>query len=119
MTINQGDIYWVQSEDPNKSELGHYAHPYIVVQDNVFNHSRVHTIIVCALTTNLKRASSPGNVLLKEGEADLPKQSVVEVSKVSSIPKTQLGKYIGSLSKQRIHEILAGIQFLQSSFLNQ
>ena len=115
MKINQGDIYWIQSENPAESDLGHYAHPYVVVQDDVFNHSRIHTVVVCALTTNLKRASLPGSVLLEVDEANLPKQSIVEVSKVSSVDKTELGDYIGSLSTQRIEQILAGMRFLQSS----
>ncbi len=59
----------------------------------------------------------PGNILLDVGEANLPKHSAVEVSKVSSIPKTQLGEYIGSLTERRIEQILVGMRFLQSSFL--
>jgi len=115
MKINQGDIYWIQSEGPNESELGYYIHPYVVVQENVFNHSRIHTVIVCALTTNIKRTRMPGNLLLEADEGNLPKQSVIEVSKVSSVHKTQLGEYIGCLSEERIQQILAGIRFLQSS----
>lgn len=116
MKINQGNIYWIERGESANLEMGDYPHPYVVVQDDVFNHSRIHTVVVCALTTNLKRASYPGNVLLDVGEANLPKQSVVEVSKVSSIQKNQLGDYIGSLSEQRIKQILAGLRFLQSSF---
>lgn len=114
MVINQGDVYWLQLEDSD-GESG-IPHPYVVVQDDVFNHSRLDTVIVCALTSNLKRASYPGNVLLDAGEANLPKQSVVEVSKVSSVDKSQLGEYIGLLSKERIEQIFAGMRFLQRSF---
>jgi mRNA interferase MazF len=114
--INQGDIYWVQLENPSDLEPG-IRHPYVVVQDNVFNHSRIHTVVACALTSNIRRTSdTPGNVLLEVGEANLPKQSVVEVSKVSTVAKTQLGEYIGSLTEQRINQILAGMRFLQMSF---
>lgn len=115
MVINQGEIYWVQLENPGELEPG-ILHPYVVVQDNVFNHSRIHTVIVCALTSNIKRVDIPGNVLLEVGEANLPKQSVVEVSKVSTVDKTQLGEYIGALTEQRIHQILAGMRFMQASF---
>ncbi|MEP7287574.1 MAG: type II toxin-antitoxin system PemK/MazF family toxin [Chloroflexota bacterium] len=119
MAINQGDIYWIRLDDlgeaEGESESG-IPHPYVVIQDNVFNHSRLHTLVVCALTSNMKRASLPGNVLLDAGEANLPKQSVVEVSKVSTVDKTQLGEYIGSLTEQRINQILAGMRFLQLSF---
>ncbi len=92
-------------------------HPYVVVQENVFNHSRIHTVVVCALTSNLRRESeTPGNVLLDVGEGNLPKQSVVEVSKVSSVEKSQLGEYIGSLSPACVQAILAGMRFLQATY---
>lgn len=115
MVINQGDIFWVQLQDSPDAEAG-IPHPYVVVQDNILNHSRLTTVVVCALTSNLRRASLPGNVLLDAGEANLPRQSVVEVSKVSSVEKTQLGEYIGSLTEERINQIFAGMRFLQASF---
>lgn len=105
--VSQGDIFWVPLEETS------YTHPHVVIQDDVINCSRINTVVVCALSTNMKRAKAPGNVLLEVGEADLPKQSVVVVSQVSSVSKTQLGEYIGSLSKQRINQILAGMRFLQ------
>ena len=113
MEVNQGNIYWVSQKEPNGVEAG-YSHPHVVLQENILNHSRIHTVVVCALTTNLKRAKAPGNVLLEPGEANLPKQSVVVVSQVSTVDKTQLGEYIGSLNEQRIHQILAGMKFVQS-----
>ena len=112
MIINQGDIYWVSLDVPTGSEPG-IPHPQVVIQDNVLNRSRINTLVVCALTTNLKRASSPGNVLLEVGEANLPKQSIVVVSQVSTVAKEQLGEYIGSLTQERINQILAGMRFLQ------
>ena len=112
MTINQGDIYWLTLDSGEG-----IAHPHVVIQDNLFNHSRVTTVIVCALTTNLKRISYPANILLDAGEGNLPKQSVVEVSKISSVEKTQLGDYIGSLSPERVAQILDGMRFLQTAFM--
>ncbi len=113
--INQGDIYWIKAESA-ETELGFYPHPYVVVQDNLFNHSRVHSVVVCALTTNMPQATAPGNVRLEPGEANLPKPSIVVVSKISAVPKTQLGEYVGTLSEQRVQQILAGLRLLQSSF---
>ena len=109
MIINQGDVFWIQLEELESS----YIHPHVVIQDNIINRSRVKTVVVCALTTNIKRAKAPGNVLLEEGEANLPKQSVVVVSQVSTVNNAQLGKFIGTLSSERINQILAGMQFLQ------
>ena len=112
MAVNQGDIYWVPLKEADGTEPG-YTHPHVVIQDNVINHSRVHTVVVCALTTNSKRANSPGNVLLEAGEANLPRQSIVVVSQVSTVDKAELGEYIGTLTRQRIDQILAGMRFLQ------
>lgn len=117
--IDRGDVYWVASEhapDPDGGPSAPVAHPYVVVQDDVFNHSRVTTIVVCALTTNLKRATEPGNVLLDPGEGDLPRQSVVVVSQVQSIEKAALGARIGALSSERVDRILDGLRFQQRSF---
>lgn len=112
MVVNQGDIFWVPLEETDDLEPG-YIHPHVIIQDDVLNHSRIHTVVVCALTTNLKRAKAPGNVLLEIGEANLPRQSVVVVSQVSTVDKMKLGEHIGSLSRQRVDQILAGMQFLQ------
>jgi mRNA interferase MazF len=113
-TTQQGDLYWVAVDGDGGVGI---PHPYVIIQDNVLNDSRIRTVVGCALTSNLRRASeTPGNVLLEEGEANLPKQSVVEVSKVSAIEKSQLGAYIGSLDESRMNQILAGMRFLQMSF---
>ncbi|GAB4580300.1 MAG: type II toxin-antitoxin system PemK/MazF family toxin [Anaerolineales bacterium] len=111
MVINQGDVYWIDLGEPSGSAPG-YHHPYVVIQNNVFNQSRIGTTVVCAITSNLLRANSPGNVLLDLGEAGLPKQSVVNISQVFTVDKTQLGEYIGTLSKKRIRQILDGVKLL-------
>ena len=109
--IQQGDIYWVDLGEPIGSEPG-FRHPHVVVQNDVFNGSRIHTVVVCALTSNLQRAEAPGNVLLKPGEANLPKQSVVNVSRIFTVDKRQLEEKIGSLSTLRVREILDGIRLV-------
>jgi mRNA interferase MazF len=116
--INRGDVFWVGPDDPRGS-VPVYPHPHVVVQDDVFNHSRIATVIVCALTSNLHRAKEPGNVLLGAGEGDLPKQSVVVVSQISSVDKARLGERIGSLSDTRVEQILAGLRFQQASFFRR
>jgi len=108
LVINQGDIFWIELDEPTGSEPG-YSHPHVVVQNNVFNASRINTVIVCALTSNIMRAKSPGNVLLEKGEANLSKQSVVLVSQIFTVDKTQLGECIGALSERRVKQIIEGI----------
>ena len=109
--INQGDIFWIDLDEPSGSEAG-YRHPHVVIQNNVFNRSRINTVVVCALTSNLKRATAPGNVLLEPREANLPEQSVVNVSQIFTVDKSQLGEKIGTLSSRRVHEVLDGIGLL-------
>ena len=111
MTIKQGDIYWVDLGIPKGSEPG-YRHPHVVIQNNVYNMSKINTIVVCALTSNLRRAAAPGNVLLKEGEANLPKDSVVNISQIITVDKTDLIERIGSLSLSRMQQVIEGFKLL-------
>jgi mRNA interferase MazF len=111
VVIRQGDVYWIEFEEPEVSEPG-YKHPHVVVQNNLFNHSRINTVLVCPLTSNLKRSNSPGNVLLGKREANLPKPSVINVSQIFTVDKSQLGDYIGTLSSERLRQILNGIKLI-------
>lgn len=116
--ILRGELYWMATAHPGPDAPG-YAHPHVVVQDDVFNRSRVETVVVCALTSNLHRAHEPGNVLLDPGEGDLPRQSVVVVSQISAVPKSQLGERLGVLSSERVEQILAGLRFQQASYFQR
>jgi len=111
MTIRQGDIYWVELGSPKGSEPG-YRHPHVVVQNDVFNASRINTVVVCVLTTNLKRAQAPGNVSLHKGEANLEKKSVVNISQIVTINKSDLKGKIGSLPHEKTKKIIDGIKLL-------
>lgn len=111
MVINQGDVYCIDFDEPSESEPG-YRHPNVVIQNNLFNRSRINTVVVCPLTSNIKRAKSPGNVTLKKGEANLPKRSVVNISQIFTVNKSDLSEKIGTLSRSRISSILQGIRLL-------
>ena len=111
MIIRQGDIFWVDLGIPKGSAPG-YRHPHVVIQNNVFNASKINTVVVCALTSNLKRAKAPGNVLLKKGEGNLKKDSVVNISQIITIDKSDLVEKIGSLSPSRIKEAIEGVKLL-------
>jgi mRNA interferase MazF len=109
--IKQGDIFWIEFGAPRGSEPG-YRHPHVVIQNNVFNQSKINTVVVCALTSNLRRAKAPGNILLVQGEGNLNKQSVVNISQVITVNKSDLAEKIGSLSHARMIEIIEGIKLL-------
>jgi mRNA interferase MazF len=109
--VKQGDIFWVNLGPPRGSEPG-YRHPHVVIQNNLFNQSKINTVVVCALTSNLTRAKSPGNVLLGKGEGNLKKESVVNITQMTTVNKSDLIEKIGSLSPARIREIIEGITLL-------
>ena len=109
--IRQGEIYWVDLGAPSGSGAG-LLHPHVVIQNDLFNRSRLRSVVVCALTSNLRRAEAPGNVLLDDGEAGLPRQSVVNVTQLFTVDKDDLVERIGTLSPIRVREILAGIDLL-------
>jgi len=111
LNIRQGNIFWVDLGEPGGSEPG-FRHPYVVLQNNVFNASRVNTVVVCALTSNVERAKVPGNVLLRKGEGGLPKDSVVNITQIITVDKSDLVEIIGSLPAARISQIIEGVKLL-------
>ncbi len=84
MVIQQGEIYWIDLGDPTGSAPG-YKQPHVIIQNNIFNQSRINTVVVCMITSNLKRSVAPGNILLGEGEGNLTRQSVVSVSQIFTV----------------------------------
>jgi mRNA interferase MazF len=109
--IRQGSIYWADLGDRVGSAPA-YRHPVVVVQNDVFNASRIRTVVVCAVSSNLKRAAAPGNVLLERGEGNLDRPSVVNISQVATLDSSQLEDWIGDLPRQRIREVVAGLRLL-------
>jgi mRNA interferase MazF len=108
VVIKRDDIYWVDVGPPRGSGPGDNR-PHIVVQNDAFNQSRLNTVIVCALTSNVWRGGAPGNVRLYEGEAGLSQESVVVVSQLYTVDKSELGEFVGTVSRKRVNEILKGI----------
>lgn len=111
MVILQGDVFWFDPGTPYGSAPG-FRRPHVVVQNDAFNSSRIRTTVLCSITSNLGMAKAPGNVLLQKGEANLPRPSVVNVSQIVTVDKSDLKEKIGSLARPRIQEISAGLVLL-------
>jgi len=111
--IRQGAIYWIDLPEPIGGGPG-YRRPIVVIQNDVVNASGIYTILCCVVTTSIRRARAPGNVLLASGEGGLPEESVVNVSQVVSVDKAQIyeDEYIGILPRKRVKEIIAGLNLL-------
>jgi mRNA interferase MazF len=84
----------------------------VVVQNDIFNRSAIATCVVCLITSNLSRANAPGNVLLKKGEANLPKASVVNVSQILTVDKAELVESTGKLSGAAAGAVRDGLHLL-------
>lgn len=109
--ISQGQVYWFDF-GPVTGSAPAERHPCVVVQNDIFNQSAIATTVVCLITSNVSRANSPGNVLLRKGEAGLPKPSVVNVSQILTIDKTELVECIGKLSSATAGAVRDGIYLL-------
>ena len=107
----QGEVWWADLEEPTGSEAG-YRRPVLVVQGNAFNRSRIGTIVCVPLTSNLKWADAPGNVLLGAGDTGLPKDSVANVSLIVALDRTALTERVGKIAPRRFRLVLSGIDTL-------
>ena len=106
--IGQGDIRWADLGAPAGSEPG-FRRPVVVVQGDSFNRSRIATVVCVPLTSNLRWAEAPGNVLLPARATRLSKDSVANVSQLVTLDRSVLGEHVSKLSPRRVEMILAGM----------
>lgn len=109
--IRQGQVYWLDFGPAARSAPAD-RHPCVVVQNDIFNRSAIRTSVVCLITSNLSKANAPGNVLLRKGEANLPKASVVNVSQILTVDKAELVELAGKLSGAAAGAVRDGLQML-------
>ncbi|HEY4574414.1 MAG TPA: type II toxin-antitoxin system PemK/MazF family toxin [Thermoanaerobaculia bacterium] len=109
--IRQGEVYWLHFGAPEGSEPAG-RRPALVVQYDRFNRSAISTIVVAAVTSNLRLAAMPGNVRLRRGEAGLSRPSVVNVSQLRTVDRSRLGDRVGVLGPARLKEVLQGLVLL-------
>jgi mRNA interferase MazF len=105
----RGEIWWANLPEPVGSEPG-YNRPVLVIQDDTFTQSKIDTIIVVIITSNLNLAAAPGNVLLPIAASGLQKDSVANVSQILTLDKKFLVERIGSLPDYLQSEIDDGIR---------
>ena len=109
--VRQGEVYWLDFGAVAGSAPAE-RHPCVVVQSDFFNRSRIATTVVCVITSNLSRAEAPANVALRKGDANLPKASVVNVSQVLTVDKSDLLERVGKLPAATVDAISQGLQLL-------
>ena len=111
MVVSRGDVVWASLSDPVGSEPG-FRRPVVVVQGHAFNSSRLGTVVVVPLTSNLRWAAAPGNVPFTADRTGLPKDSVANVSQIVAVDRSILSDRAGHLGEDDIALILSGIDLV-------
>lgn len=111
MVISQGEIWWADLPEPSGSGPG-FRRPVIVVQGEALNRSQIATTVCVPLTSNLRWAEAPGNVLLTSKMTGLPKDSVANVSQIIALDKSVLTERAGRLSASKTELVLSGIDVI-------
>lgn len=109
--VNRGEIWWADLPEPVASEPG-YRRPILIVQSDTFNQSRIATLLAVALSSNLKLAQAPGNVLLSRKATGLAKDSVANVSQVITVDKRFLTEQIGVLPAYLLGQVEDGLRLV-------
>ena len=106
--VTQGDVWWADLSDPTGSGPG-FRRPVVIVQGEPLNQSALATVVCIPLTSNLRWADAPGNVLLTSKSTGLPKDSVANTSQLVALDRTVLDQRAGRLTPEKLHLVLGGL----------
>src|SRR5690349_4621485 len=109
--MQRGEIWWADLPEPTGSIPG-YRRPVLLIQADAFTQSRIATVLAVIITSNLRIATAPGNVLLRSGESGLPKDSVINVSQIVTLDKQLLSERIGHVAATTLAEVEGGIRLV-------
>jgi mRNA interferase MazF len=109
--VRRGEVWWAALGTPDGAAPG-WRRPVLVIQSDRCNRSRIATVVVAALTSNLRLAEAPGNVSLPEGTVGLPKASVVNVSQIATVDNSALTERSGTLDAKTIDAVDDGLRMV-------
>ena len=113
MVIQRGEIWWASLDQPSGSQPG-FRRPLVVVQSTEFNRSRIGTVVAVVVTSNLRLAQAPGNVLLPAKSTGLDKDSAANVSQVITVDKSFLTEKVGRLTDRQMQSVSDGLRLVMS-----
>ena len=113
MVIRKGSIYWVDFS-PGKGSEPTGRRPGLVVQNDILNDSNLNTVIMLAITSTMKFGELPGNVVLRKGEANVPKKCVINVTQIKSVDKQSIKEKIGTLPKKTMDKVHEGLKLVMN-----
>ncbi len=106
--MKRGEVWWVDLGEPRGGQPA-FRRPALIVQDDLLTESKLPTVMVVPLTTNLNRAVAVGNVALEPAETGLAKPSVALVCQVTTVDKSLLSDMAGTLPRRALRKIDAGL----------
>jgi mRNA interferase MazF len=109
--VRRGEVWWASLPEPSGSGPG-FRRPVLVIQSDPFNESRINTVIVAVVTSNLRLAQAPGNVLLERRQSRLPRDSVINVSQILTIDKAFLTERVSLLRTQIMARVELGLKLV-------
>jgi mRNA interferase MazF len=107
----RGEIWWAEFGIPYGSEIG-YSRPVLIVQDDSFNESRINTVVVLPLTSNLRLSDAPGNVFLRKKESKLDNDSVIIVAQLYAIDRGRFKTKISKITKEIMGQVETGVKLV-------
>jgi len=107
----RGEIWQAEFGPPYGSEIG-YSRPVLIVQDDSFNESRIRTVIVVPLTTNLRLLDAPGNVLLRKKESKLGHDSAIVVAQLYAVDRGRFRERISKVTKETMEQVETGLKLV-------
>ena len=113
MVVQRGEIWWANLPEPTGSGPG-LPRPVLIVQSDIFNQSKINTVVILVISTSLKLMKSFGNVLLTTKQSGLPKDSVVNVSQLFTIDESLLSDYVETLSERKMEQVDEGLRLVLS-----
>jgi mRNA interferase MazF len=109
--VKRGEVWWASLPEPVGSAPG-FRRPVLVIQSNPFNDSRISTVVIAAITSNMSLSEAPGNVPLAKAESGLPKPSVVNVSQVLTVDKALLTDRVRALPQELMVRVNGGLRLV-------
>ena len=111
MVVTQGDVFWSDLPEPVGSEPG-FKRPVVVVQCDLFNESRIETVVCIPLTDSMRLANMPGNISLPSRTTGLPRDSVANVSQIVAVDRSRLIERVGHLSHREVELLFRGLDIV-------
>jgi mRNA interferase MazF len=111
VVVQRREVWWADLDEPRRSEPG-FRRPVLIVQAEAFNRSRLQTVLCVILTSNTRLLDAPGNVLVRQSDSGLPRDSVANVTQVVTLDQDFLSEKVGRIPPRTMAKVDAGLRLV-------